>query len=237
MGMQATRQLTGKLGRGLLPAILAALTSLLVALPMAAQTNTPTATATEVILSERQALVAFFSATGGVNWTNSTNWRSATEPLGNWYGVTMDDSGAVSHLELRTNNLTGSILTALSNLSKLERLDLSDNTLTGSIPQESRPAEIFLRTAPTNTSIPPTITPLPSDTPILPTATPVPPTSTPIPPPATPVPPTNTPIPQQPGRASGLTASQSGDSVSLSWSAPGDGGQVTGYRIWRRLPD
>ena len=43
--------------------------------------------------------------------------------------------------------------------------------------------------------------------------------------------------PNRPGAHPILTAAQSGDSVSLSWSAPGDGGQVTGYRIWRRLPD
>ncbi|MCE2470463.1 MAG: fibronectin type III domain-containing protein [Anaerolineae bacterium] len=48
--------------------------------------------------------------------------------------------------------------------------------------------------------------------------------------------PTNTPIPLQPGRAHSLSAQQSGDAVNLSWSAPDDGGQVSGYRIWRRLP-
>ena len=25
--------------------------------------------------------------------------------------------------------------------------------------------------------------------------------------------------------------------MALSWNAPPDGGQVSGYRIWRRLPD
>ena len=111
--------------------------------------------------------------------------------------------------------------------------------------QESIPAQIVVKAAPTNTPIPPTNTPVPptntpippSNTPIPPTATLVPPTNTPIPPTNTAVPPTNTPVPGTPGRASDLTASQSGDSVSLSWSAPGDGGQVSGYRIWRRLPD
>ena len=70
----------------------------------------------------------------------------------------------------------------------------------------------------------------------MPTATPVPPTNTPIPS-VTPVPPTDTPIPGPPGRVTGLTAAQSGNAVALSWSAPTDGGQVNGYRIWRRLPN
>ena len=50
---------------------------------------------------------------------------------------------------------------------------------------------------------------------------------------------TSTTIPStaKPGRASGLTATESNGSVTLSWNAPTDGGPVTGYRIWRRLPD
>ena len=62
-----------------------------------------------------------------------------------------------------------------------------------------------------------------------PTNTPIPPTNTPLP--------TDTPVPQQPGRVFDLTAALSGGSVALSWSAPTDGGQVSAYRIWRRLPD
>ena len=88
----------------------------------------------------------------------------------------------------------------------------------------------------------------PTDTPIPPTDTPMPATDTPVPPTDTPVPPTNTPMPQQqqqsnppaqtrPGRAHSLSVAQSGSSVALNWSAPGDGGSVASYRIWRRLPD
>ena len=51
--------------------------------------------------------------------------------------------------------------------------------------------------------------------------------------------PTSTTIPStaKPGRVSSLTATESNGSVTLSWNAPTDGGPVTGYRIWRRLPD
>ena len=88
----------------------------------------------------------------------------------------------------------------------------------------------------------------PTDTPIPPTDTPVPPTNTPVPPTNTSIPPTNSPMPQQqqqsnapvqtkPGRATNLTAALAGNAVALSWSAPADGGQVSAYRIWRRLPD
>ncbi len=46
-----------------------------------------------------------------------------------------------------------------------------------------------------------------------------------------------TPKPAAPGRVTGVSASATADSVSLSWSAPGDGGDVTGYRVLRRAPD
>ena len=45
------------------------------------------------------------------------------------------------------------------------------------------------------------------------------------------------PVAQAPGRAYDLTAALAGSSVELSWSAPADGGAVSGYRIWRRLPN
>ena len=88
--------------------------------------------------------------------------------------------------------------------------------------------------------LPPTDTPVPTDTPIPPTNTAVPPTNTPIAPTNTPIPPTDTPIPpasmpvSAPGRAEGLGSSLSGSAVALNWSAPADGGAVSGYRIWRR---
>ena len=47
---------------------------------------------------------------------------------------------------------------------------------------------------------------------------------------------TDTPIPAI-GQVSGLTVALSEGSVSLTWDAPADGDQVSGYRIWRRRPD
>ncbi|MYD10355.1 MAG: fibronectin type III domain-containing protein [Chloroflexi bacterium] len=107
--------------------------------------------------------------------------------------------------------------------------------------QPSKPAQIVVKAAqadtpvPTDTPVPATNTPVPTDTPVPPTHTPVP-TDTPIPPTDTPIP-TDTPVPGPPGRAHNLAAAQSDGSVSLTWSAPADGGDVNGYRIWRRLPD
>ena len=85
---------------------------------------------------DRTALVALYEATDGDNWTNSDNWRSTTAPLKEWYGVTIDDSGRVSGVDLPANNLTGSIPSELGALSGLTKLALHQNHLTGSIPSE-----------------------------------------------------------------------------------------------------
>ena len=69
------------------------------------------------VAGDRAALVALYNATDGANWANNTNWLS-NNPLGNWYGVTTN-AGRVTTLALDRNNLTGSIPSALGNLSNL----------------------------------------------------------------------------------------------------------------------
>ena len=83
--------------------------------------------------TDRVALVALYNATGGVNWTNRTNWLS-NSPIGEWHGVTTNDGGRVTKLRLQQNNLSGQIPAALGDLSSLEVLLLLDNGLTGPIP-------------------------------------------------------------------------------------------------------
>ena len=82
--------------------------------------------------TDRDALVALYHATDGLNWTNSTNWLS-DRPLGDWHGVRVSN-GRVTGLELRSNQLTGSIPAELVNLTSLHSLSLGQNQLTGPIP-------------------------------------------------------------------------------------------------------
>ena len=82
---------------------------------------------------DRAILEAFYDATGGDDWTTSTNWKTSPT-LGGWHGVQTDGAGRVIGLRLGQNNLTGSIPPGLENLSELTVLNLWGNELTGEIP-------------------------------------------------------------------------------------------------------
>ena len=82
---------------------------------------------------ERAALEVLYHSTSGAYWTNHTNWLSTT-PLSEWHGVTVDNNGCVTHLDLSNNQLRGHLPAQLGNLVHLEGLDISGNQLTGIIP-------------------------------------------------------------------------------------------------------
>ena len=58
--------------------------------------------------TEREALVALYNATGGPNWEGNNNWLSDV-PISEWEGVTTDDNGRVTQLNLRWNQLSGEV--------------------------------------------------------------------------------------------------------------------------------
>ena len=86
-------------------------------------------------VDDRAVLEAFYDATGGPNWTDSTNWKTAA-PLYEWYGVTTHADGRVRYLWMRDNGLAGRLPAVLGDLGKLESLYLPGNQLTGPIPAE-----------------------------------------------------------------------------------------------------
>lgn len=85
--------------------------------------------------SDRAVLVAFYNATGGDRWVDHENWLTDS-PTDTWYGVTTDQTGRVTHLDLAANGLSGTLPSILARLAKLKTLDLADNRLSGSIPTE-----------------------------------------------------------------------------------------------------
>ncbi len=100
------------------------------AIPVAPVAVEPTAT-------DRTALVALYNATDGPNWKNDTNWLSDAS-IGEWHGVTTNNSGRVTQLVLTGNQLSGEIPPELGGLTNLERLSLMNNCcgLSGRIPAE-----------------------------------------------------------------------------------------------------
>ena len=80
--------------------------------------------------TDREALVALYSATGGPNWVSNDNWLS-DRPTGEWEGVTTDSNGRVTELDLHSTRLSGEIPPELGNLARLNVLALQENQLNG----------------------------------------------------------------------------------------------------------
>ncbi|MDE2929001.1 MAG: hypothetical protein OXT71_21655, partial [Acidobacteriota bacterium] len=98
------------------------------------QTKTASVTV-RVVASQRDVLTALYESTGGPDWFDSSNWGTR-RPLGEWHGVTVDDDGRVTELDLYRNGLTGPIPPGLGDLTGLRALNLGWNGLTGPIPPE-----------------------------------------------------------------------------------------------------
>ncbi len=79
---------------------------------------------------QREALVALYWATDGENRRENTNWMSDS-PIGEWYGVTTDDAGCVTQLDLSENGLSGWISHQLGSLTALNSLYLDGDHLEG----------------------------------------------------------------------------------------------------------
>ncbi len=88
-----------------------------------------------VSLVDREALIDLYNSTNGDNWSSKNNWCSE-EPLGDWHGVTTDERGRVTKLDLTWCSLSGSIPASIGDLTSITYLDLGGNSLTGSIPSE-----------------------------------------------------------------------------------------------------
>ncbi|MDE2721627.1 Ig-like domain-containing protein, partial [Candidatus Palauibacter polyketidifaciens] len=93
------------------------------------------ATRSENVTSAAEVLMALFDGTRGSSWVRSDHWGTDA-PVGEWYGVTTDERGRVTRLDLGHNELTGTIPTELGHLTALRVLDLHHNALTGAIPPE-----------------------------------------------------------------------------------------------------
>ena len=81
--------------------------------------------------AEADALIAFYDATGGDDWTTNTGWKTDTT-VGNWYGVTVAD-GHVTELDLNGDANIAGDCTDLVALTSLTILYLYDTSVSGDI--------------------------------------------------------------------------------------------------------
>ena len=85
--------------------------------------------------TDRTVLELFYDRTEGGKWKNRENWIKDA-PLGEWYGITTNAQGRVTHIEFWNNTIRGRLPNEIGNLSYLESLKITDTYLEGRLPPE-----------------------------------------------------------------------------------------------------
>lgn len=83
--------------------------------------------------TDRKALMLLFEATEGVRWRKSTHWGT-DEDVSEWYGISCDEQGRVTDIDLGENNLSGRLPVCIGKLDKLLSLYLDYNYIRGALP-------------------------------------------------------------------------------------------------------
>ena len=84
--------------------------------------------------ADREVLVTLYNGTDGGQWKRERNWLAGS--VNAWEGVTTDEDGFVTGIDLVNNNMAGVIPPELGELEKLTVLNLGQNGLFGAIPPE-----------------------------------------------------------------------------------------------------
>ena len=89
--------------------------------------------------AEYSALMDFYQATNGANWTNKTGWSTANpsviQNVSGFAGVSTNANGNVIGIYLPANNIVGELPESFGNLVFLEQVYLFSNSLYQKIPQ------------------------------------------------------------------------------------------------------
>ena len=74
---------------------------------------------------EREVLLELYHSTNGYHWKNK--WNLAA-PVATWYGVTVLEDKVVG-LDLSDNNLSGALPESIGNLSSLKKINFCNNRI------------------------------------------------------------------------------------------------------------
>ena len=86
--------------------------------------------------TDRKVLELFYERTEGDRWKNRENWMTEA-PLGEWYGITTNAQGRVTHIEFWNNEIWGRLPNEIGNLSYLKSLKIvAAGYLEGHLPPE-----------------------------------------------------------------------------------------------------
>lgn len=83
---------------------------------------------TDVPVTECEALIDFYNATDGDNWSDNSNWWN-TWNICNRYRISCD-AGHVIGLDIWANNVSWDIPSSIANLTQLQRLGVGNNHIT-----------------------------------------------------------------------------------------------------------
>ena len=82
---------------------------------------------------QAQALAAIYHGTGGTNWVVAAGWMQSELSVCNWYGVTCDNAGNISVLDLHSNGLAGQLPLELADV-QARSVRLGSNRISGTLP-------------------------------------------------------------------------------------------------------
>jgi hypothetical protein len=85
-------------------------------------------------LTQEAALMALYKATKGNAWTRKSGWGSK-QSISNWEGITCNEDGEVTHINLTNNNLCGELPDIFYAFPRLQRVFLDKNELKGKVPR------------------------------------------------------------------------------------------------------
>jgi Leucine-rich repeat (LRR) protein len=84
---------------------------------------------------EQLALEDFFVATNGRDWKLNFGWTTNISVC-QWQGITCNDDWHVIVIDLKNNNIIGTIPASFGNLKHLTAINMNQNAITGQLPKE-----------------------------------------------------------------------------------------------------